>query len=233
MGALSSPPIPNEKGQPSHTYGTTFFDGTYFTVNATPGSNTTTFRHVSGSSIKFQADGTISIIAAKQLFVKSKGNETNTVAFNGELKMEVRKDFGFTHQGKLADYQYSGTVKTSCKGENFTVDGTSLHKSTERTVDVTNTYTNKSRHHELNSQTYKSHQESYTLIQSDAGFGVKQTNPKNAINMESAGTMAVNVVKDYNTTVTKGKWTVDVLDNTGTINIKKNLRIKGEKIYLN
>ena len=85
----------------------------------------------------------------------------------------------------------------------------------------------------MNSQTYKSHQESYTLIQSDAGFGVKQTNPKNAINMESAGTMAVNVVKDYNTTVTKGKWTVDVLDNTGTINIKKNLRIKGEKIYLN
>lgn len=233
MSELSSPPIPNEKGQPSHTYGATFFDGSQFTVNCTPDSNTTTFTHQSGSSIKFQADGTISIIAAKQLFLTANGEETNTMRFKGELKVEVGKDFGFTHKGKLADYQYSGTVRTGAKNQNTIIANSSLHASNERTVTCTTQLKTYCNHWELQSNTYKSEQQGSNLTTAHAGFAVKQTNDKNAINLESAGTMAVNVVKDYNTTVTKGKWTVDVLDNTGTVNIKKTLRMKGSKIYLN
>ena len=226
-------PIKEEKSQGSHAWGITYFDGSSLTVNATPNEETTTWRHKSGSSIKFLPDGSISIIAAKQLFVKSKGTDTNTIAFDGELKLEVRKDFGFTHQGKLADYQYSGTVRTGAKNQNTIIANSSLHASNERTVDCTTQLKTYCNHWELQSNTYKSEQQGSNLTTAHAGFAVKQTNDKNAINLESAGTMAVNVVKDYNTTVTKGKWTVDVLDNTGTINIKKNLRIKGEKIYLN
>ena len=233
MSTLSSPPIPNEKGQPSHTYGQTFFDGSQFTVNSTPGSNTVTFTHQSGSSVKFQADGTISIIAEKQFLLTSNGKEKNTLKFMGELSLEVRKDFGFVHQGLLANYQYSNTVRTGAKNENTIIANSSLHASNERTVTCTTQLKTYCNHWELQSNTYKSEQQGSNLTTAHAGFAVKQTNEKNAINLESAGTMAVNVVKDYNTTVTKGKWTVDVLDNTGTVNISKTLRMKGEKIYLN
>ena len=227
-----SVPIVEEKAQASHVYGVTYFDGSLLTVNGTPGFETTTWRHTSGSSVKFCPDGTISIIAAKEIHVLAKGTETNTIRLDGALNAVVNKEHHFKCHS-TGDIDYSGHVRRSCKTLKETVQKECVVVAESLSFQISHRWFCQA--NALDTETYARTDKigGPWMMESDSGIGLKNTNPNGGLYLESAGYMTCNVVKNYNTTVTQGKINVTASANKINVTAAKEITVQGKKIYLN
>tara|TARA_B100001996_G_scaffold9228_1_gene7788 strand:- start:7430 stop:8125 length:696 start_codon:yes stop_codon:yes gene_type:complete len=228
-------PIQDEKARSSHVYGVTYFDGSQLTINNTPGQETTTWKHKTGSSIKFLPDGSISIIAVKDLMLLAggKGNgKKSHMVFGGDCYLEFRKNLNIVANEEVnfqiakayrrhSDVSKVTTVKEYVLNvEAYTCECTNRHYVNTNALDV-----------DAKGAGIWNFKGMWNTT-SETGLGYKNTNEKGGVYIESQGEMNVNVVKNYNTTVTDGNINVSGAKNC-KVEIAKTLDVDAKMIYLN
>lgn len=232
---MSGQPIKDEKGLPGYTTGETFFDGSQIVFNTTPGEECTTWIHKSGSSVSFKMDGTVSVIAAKDLHVKvgqDGGGVASTVKITGDLHLDVSKELHI----KCAKYDLDGgvAIRENAKAISIKAEKEFVQKANDLTTDVSNRTFLKTNAYDTEYNAQKQNVAGPLLIENDTGIGFKMTNPKGGIWFESAGFMDVKVAMNYNTEVQLGDMSTTVMKGMYDLSVPlDNIYIFGKKIFLN
>lgn len=222
--------IRDTKASPAYVQGKSFYDGSSLRFNSTPGDESFEFLHKSGSSIKFGSDGSISIIAEKDIQIRAKNGVNSHIAVNGDFDIDVSKEMKI----KCAKYDLDGgkairenakVISTKAekeyvlKGEDISVDGANV-------VNVdSNSLTTR-----FNAQEHKV--EGIFLVESDHGIGFKQNNIKGGIQFDNAGFWTNDVGMSMYTTVEGIEQNTKVSGNH-QLTVDGISIYKAAKIYLN
>lgn len=221
--------IRDTKASPGYVQGKTFFDGSALRFNTTPGEETFEFLHKSGSSIKFDAGGSISIIAEKDIMIRAKSGENSHIQVNGDFDIDISKEMKikankFDLDGGKAIRQSAKVVTTKAekehvlKGEAFTIEGSNtIHVETNAINTVVNTM-----EHQVNG---------VFIMEAVNGMAVTQLNPKGGIEFTNAGFWTNDTAMSMYTTV--GLERADTTGLAHTIKAGGVLTMTALRIYLN
>ena len=221
--------IRDTKAAPGYVQGKTFYDGSQIRFNTTPGEESFEFLHKSGSSIKFDADGNISVIAKKDLKFLAQNGENSHIKVNGNFDLDISKDMKI----KCAQYDLDGgkairesakVVSTKAekeyvqKGESITFDGANtIHVETNALNTVVN-----AQDHQVNG---------IFVMEAVNGVGITQLNPKGGIEFTNAGFWTNDTAMSMYTTV--GLERADTTGLAHNITAGGVLTMKALRIYLN
>jgi hypothetical protein len=221
--------IKDTKVSPAYVQGNTYFDGSIFSFNSTPGEETFEINHKSGSSIKFDSAGTISIIAEKDIMIRAKNGENSHIQVNGDFDMDISKEMKikcnkYDLDGGKAIRQSAKVVTTKAekehvlKGEAFTIEGSNtIHVETNTINTVVNTM-----EHQVNG---------VFIMTAVNGFSVTQLNPKGGMEFSNLGFWTNDTAMSMYTTV--GLERVDTTGLGQTITAGGVLMVRAFRIYLN
>jgi len=222
--------IRDTKASPAFVQGKTFYDGSSLRFNTTPGDETFEFLHKSGSSIKFGSDGSISIIAEKDIQIRAKNGDNSHIQVNGDFDMDISKDMKikcakFDLDGGAAIRQNAKVVSTKAekehvvKGEEITVQAYNVLSCDANSLTT-----------RFNAQEHKC--EGPYLVESDHGIGFKQNNIKGGIQFDNAGFWTNDVGMSMYETVNGPEQNIKVSGNH-QLTVTGTSIYKAAKIYLN
>lgn len=229
--------IRDEKGKFSHILGESFHDGSQFVVNTTPDEETVSFRHKSGSSITFNADGDIIVVAHRNFHFSAGKNQEGTqhsIRFGGgPLHFEQEKKFDFICED-IMDMQVTKSFRSEMLTATMTVEESWVNKCEAYTLEAANKVTTFCNAIDTTTDSHIHKVSGIYLIESATGVGIKNTNPKGGVHIESAGFMTVKSVQNYNTEVSLGDMNTVVNLGMFAVQVPANwIDMDATKIYLN
>ena len=229
--------IRDEKGKFSHILGESFHDGSQFVINTTPEEETISFRHKSGSSITFTADGDISIVAKRNFHLlagaKQEGTQHSIRFGGGPLHFEQEKKFDMIVEDVM-DLQVTKAFRSEMLTATMTVEESWVNKCEAWTLDVTNRVYTKCNAFDTETDSHSDTVAGIYLIESATGVGIKNTNPKGGIHIETLGFMTVKSTQAYNTEVLLGDMNTNVSVGMYSVQVAANqIDMDALKIYLN
>jgi len=229
--------IRDEKGKFSHILGEAFHDGSQFVVNTTPEEETISFRHKSGSSITFTADGDVSIVVHRNFHFIAGGKQEGTqhsIRFGGgDLVVEQEKKLNLIVEDQM-DLQVSKEFRSEMKAAHMTVEESWINKAEGYTLDVANTVYVECNSLDTKSDSHNDEVSGIYIIESDTGVGIYNRNPKGGVHIESLGFMTVKSTQAYNTEVLLGDMNTTVSVGMYSVQVPANwIDMDAQKIYLN
>jgi len=223
--------IRDTKAAPGYVQGKTFYDGSLTRFNTTPGEESFEFLHKSGSSIKFDADGNISIIAKKDLKLVARNGDSSHIKVNGNLDIDVSKDLKI----KCAQYDLDGgkAIRESAKVVSTKAEKEYVVKGESITIDAANTI-----HVESNSLNTVTNAQDHEVkgifvMVAEHGVAVEQKNEKGGIEFTNAGFWTNDVGMSMYTTVNGTETNFKTPNGFHYISAGQIFKVTASKIYLN